>query len=187
MSIKEYNITHTQMGGGELKEDVGGGSTTLTPATASTLGGVKIGNGISVTADGTISAQGGGSDESAPLIMLVGNEGSVIDGIRVIPIEFSQIDYDNPPVIYLSNSGSLIPIKCEYTYGDETMTVLTYSSLSASMSQAINDGETKIFSSTDVFVEQNDMPGIISDFTTGFNVRIRASSLVINAPQPAAE
>lgn len=41
----------------------GGGSGegyTLPPASATTLGGVKIGNGISVTADGVISAEGGG-------------------------------------------------------------------------------------------------------------------------------
>lgn len=35
-----------------------GGS--ISPATADTLGGVKIGEGISVTSDGTISASGGG-------------------------------------------------------------------------------------------------------------------------------
>ena len=39
-----------------LAEHVGGG--TLEPATADTLGGVKIGEGISVTSDGTISAAG---------------------------------------------------------------------------------------------------------------------------------
>lgn len=37
----------------------GGSSYTLPPATASTLGGVKIGSGIEVTNDGTISANGG--------------------------------------------------------------------------------------------------------------------------------
>ena len=37
----------------------GGSSYTLPPATASTLGGVKIGSGIEVTNDGTISASGG--------------------------------------------------------------------------------------------------------------------------------
>lgn len=43
-----------------LAEHVGGGSSELEPATADTLGGVKIGDGISVTSDGTISAQSGG-------------------------------------------------------------------------------------------------------------------------------
>ena len=38
----------------------GGGSYSLPTATASRLGGVKIGSGISVTSDGTISVEGGG-------------------------------------------------------------------------------------------------------------------------------
>lgn len=38
----------------------GGGSYTLPPATSSTLGGVKIGSGVNVTSDGTISVSGGG-------------------------------------------------------------------------------------------------------------------------------
>lgn len=42
-------------------DDGAGSSYTLPVATASTLGGVKIGSGISVASDGTISASGGGS------------------------------------------------------------------------------------------------------------------------------
>ena len=38
----------------------GGGGYVLPPATSETLGGVKIGSGLSVTEDGTISASGGG-------------------------------------------------------------------------------------------------------------------------------
>ena len=41
-------------------EPSGGSSYTLPPATASTLGGVKVGSGLSVTSDGTLSASGGG-------------------------------------------------------------------------------------------------------------------------------
>lgn len=47
----------------------GGGSGegyTLPPASATTLGGVKIGSGISVTADGVISAEGGGTPYELP-------------------------------------------------------------------------------------------------------------------------
>ena len=36
----------------------GGGSYTLPPATASTLGGVKVGSGLSVTEEGVLSADG---------------------------------------------------------------------------------------------------------------------------------
>lgn len=38
----------------------GGGSYTLPPATASTLGGIKVGSGLSITGDGTLSSSGGG-------------------------------------------------------------------------------------------------------------------------------
>ncbi len=46
---------------GKLAETIpeGGWGGTISPATADTLGGVKIGEGISVTSDGTISAGGG--------------------------------------------------------------------------------------------------------------------------------
>lgn len=37
----------------------GGGSYVLPPATSETLGGVKVGSGLSVTSDGTLSASGG--------------------------------------------------------------------------------------------------------------------------------
>ena len=40
--------------------DGGGGGGSLAPATASTLGGVKIGSGVNVTSDGTISVSAGG-------------------------------------------------------------------------------------------------------------------------------
>jgi hypothetical protein len=48
----------------------GGGEYHLPTATASRLGGVKIGSGITVTNDGTISAEGGGGSSSAYTISL---------------------------------------------------------------------------------------------------------------------
>lgn len=48
------NFSNDTSGGG------GGGSYTLPTATVSRLGGVKIGSGINVAEDGTISASGGG-------------------------------------------------------------------------------------------------------------------------------
>lgn len=43
-------------------EGGGGGSYILPPATQQTLGGVKVGSGLTVQADGTLSANGGGSE-----------------------------------------------------------------------------------------------------------------------------
>lgn len=53
-------------GGGEG----GGGSYTLPKASETTLGGVKIGDGISIDGDGRISANGGGGGGSLPEIRL---------------------------------------------------------------------------------------------------------------------
>lgn len=62
-----------------------GSSSTLPPATASTLGGVKIGSGISVTDDGTISAAGQVTDyASTDTSTIVGhNAGSSGDNTNV--------------------------------------------------------------------------------------------------------
>ena len=46
--------------GGVLDTGGGGGAYTLPAATADTLGGIKVGTGLSVEADGTLSAMGGG-------------------------------------------------------------------------------------------------------------------------------
>ncbi|MDQ0976620.1 hypothetical protein QFZ31_006672 [Neobacillus niacini] len=43
----------------------GGGTYTLQPATDSTLGGIKVGTGLSITTDGVLSADGGGGGSSA--------------------------------------------------------------------------------------------------------------------------
>ena len=58
----------TGMKAGEAKG--GGGGYTLPPATSDTLGGVKVGDGISVDSDGTISVSGGGGS-SEPTFVVV--------------------------------------------------------------------------------------------------------------------
>lgn len=73
----------TSSGGG------GGGSYTLPTATASRLGGVKIGSGISVTNDGTISATGGGGG------------GSYVEHV-------STIDVPSSPNVYGVGAGSAL-------------------------------------------------------------------------------
>lgn len=55
------NITLTPQDDGTIKIDSTGGLTELPIATATTLGGVKIGNNLSITEDGTLSATGGSS------------------------------------------------------------------------------------------------------------------------------
>ena len=50
---------------GSAQPSSGGGSYTLPPATASTLGGVKVGQNLTVEADGTLNATGGGGADKA--------------------------------------------------------------------------------------------------------------------------
>lgn len=58
----------------------GGGGYVLPAATAETLGGVKVGEGLSVTEDGTLSVQGGGGGGSVPtLTWFDKNTGSILD------------------------------------------------------------------------------------------------------------
>lgn len=92
-----------------------GGSYTLPPATASTLGGVKIGSGISVTDDGTISATGGDSNHagSGNNSVAVGNGAKARDG-------------DTVAVGYQAES-----------IGDESLSVGGFSNASGSASFAI--------------------------------------------------
>ena len=54
----------------------GGGSYTLPPATASMLGGVKVGTGLAVESDGTLSASGGGGIDLSTTEHVVGKYGN---------------------------------------------------------------------------------------------------------------
>ena len=74
-----FNVNQT--GPGEINLDAGGGSSyTLPPATAGTLGGIKVGTGLSVLSDGTLSATGGGGGDSYTLPPATN---SVLGGIKV--------------------------------------------------------------------------------------------------------
>lgn len=180
MSIKEYNITHTQMGGGELKEDVGGGSAALAPATANTLGGVKIGNGISVTEDGTISAAGGGTER--PVITLMGNEGTTDGhGTRTIPINIADygLTSESPmPIINMLGAGSLIPTDGKVDAGDDELTpYVQYSNFSRAT--ATDSDTTHIYGWTDYEVSQSDgFPGVVLDKAETFYVKIKTIAYV---------
>ncbi|QGZ16295.1 putative EPS-depolymerase [Erwinia phage Hena1] len=50
----------------QLADNQGGGAEDLPVATADTLGGVKVGSGLSVTADGTLSSSGGSNVDLTP-------------------------------------------------------------------------------------------------------------------------
>jgi len=71
--VAKGSFSVNQVGNAEVNLDAGGGgSYTLPPATASVLGGIKVGSGLSVLGDGTLSATGGGG-------------GGVIDSVTATP------------------------------------------------------------------------------------------------------
>lgn len=103
----------------DFSEYHGGGSEyVLPPATASTLGGVKIGEGLNVTGDGTISVQGG----EAPVTSVNGKSGAVVlnyDDVGAPSLqEFQQVEddldekysADNPvPLATSLTAGTVLP------------------------------------------------------------------------------
>lgn len=64
-----------------------GSSYTLPSATASTLGGIKVGSNLTVTEDGTLSATGGASDLSTLNPVVIGNDasGSYVSSVIIGP------------------------------------------------------------------------------------------------------
>lgn len=118
-------ISFSNLGGG------GGGGYTLPTATASRLGGVKIGSGVTVTADGTISVEGGGSDANAQHRFTAATESDmesltgVSEGdICVIP----PVEEDNPADLFYEalNNGDTVFNSLSYSInrgsGDITLT-----------------------------------------------------------------
>lgn len=83
-----------------------GGSYVLPPATTRTLGGVKIGSGINVASDGTISASGGSGSLSVEEYIL-SNWSVTADGVKI---------GETPDNVDGSPSGN--PILLFYKYGE---------------------------------------------------------------------
>ena len=130
----------------------GGGSYTLPPATDTTLGGVKIGSGVNVTSDGTISVNGGGSYTLPPATS------ETLGGIKVgsrLSVEsdgtLSASD-QSTPIATTSMAGKVIPDGSSITV-DSSGVISTSSSglsnwtsgaitLTTSTSGATNQGAT---------------------------------------------
>lgn len=112
---------------------------------------------------------GSGGGTERPVITLIGTEGTTDGhGVRTIPIDMSQIDYNNPPIINIIGYGSLIPTKADFM---ETP-IIQYSNFSRANGSDLGDRHTFIWQ--DVSAEQSaDMPGVILDLESGFNVIIK--------------
>lgn len=80
-----YFVTDSVHGGG-------GGSYVLPPATANTLGGVKVGTGLDVTADGTLSATGGGTGDANFELDEQYNMANVNNNVQYLSMDFNDSD-----------------------------------------------------------------------------------------------
>lgn len=74
------NVTLTDLSDGTVKIDATSGSSEIPIASATTLGGIKVGNNLSITEDGTLSASGG----SAPSNMVTTNTEQDITAVKNI-------------------------------------------------------------------------------------------------------
>lgn len=111
---------------------------------------------------------GGGDITERPVITLMGNEGTASGGIRTIPIDLSQVDFSNPPIINIVSIGSLIPTKADFM----GTPIIQYSNFSRANGTDVGSRHTFVW--TDVSASQSDdLPGIILDFESGFNVIIK--------------
>lgn len=103
------------------------GPYTLPPATASTLGGIKVGNNLSVTSDGTLSADGGTLPDNlvyhddpstvVPTVPYV-NTGDIVDGA----VTSDKIDLNS---LILSSYKSVSSPTIETVYKTDPLTVKT--------------------------------------------------------------
>ena len=112
---------------------------------------------------------GGGEATESPVITFMGNEGTTDGhGVRTIPVDMSQIDYNNPPIINLIGFGSLIPTKADFM----GTPIIQYSNFSRANGDDLGNRHTFVW--TDVSASQSDdMPGLILDLESGFNVVIK--------------
>ena len=92
----------------------GGGSYTLPTATASRLGGVKIGSGVSVADDGTISVSGGGGGTLTQRTETI-TSGSTLHDVATIPVETNKTYIISSQIGWSNNETKQMII----AYGDQ--------------------------------------------------------------------
>lgn len=89
----------------------GGGSYVLPPATANRLGGVKVGSGLEVDEDGTLSTTGGGGGSGGVTFSTTGFEtpDTWIDGKKIYGIVYTNLATNVSPAPRLpSDFGTLV-------------------------------------------------------------------------------
>lgn len=137
----------------------GGGSYTLPVASASTLGGIKVGENLTITEDGILSATGGGSRK----INIVEVQGQTID----------LADYEEPTLIHQTMPNTYVKYNKKYvlvnnknlTFADNLTRALIYWSGTNFLKSATTDSPA-------LFIVLNNAPTRIEENSyanTGFS------------------
>lgn len=113
----------------------GGGGYVLPPATASTLGGIKVGSNLSVTSDGTLSATGGGSSYELPIA-----SDSTLGGVKV----GSNLSIDSETGVLSADSYSLPTASASTLGGVKVGNGLSIADGVLSVSSTPSGGGTKV-------------------------------------------
>lgn len=88
-------------------EGGGGGSYILPPATQSTLGGIKVGDGLSVTSDGTLSAEGG-SGEGVVYVNHLSDTEAVQAPVGTLIVLNNETEDVSEHTIYIKVQGGVV-------------------------------------------------------------------------------
>ena len=172
----------------------GGGSYTLPPATATTLGGIKVGDNLSITEDGTLSATG----SSAPENMVTTDTAQTITGSKTFngTITLKSAEIGNQisalqvPLYTSRTTKTLTPIVQSYTDLDKPVSEIRFGSINNKlkiMGSKVVDKNNKNFltqgsvtAGSDNLLITNTLDGIeiICDAPT--NAQIEALQRLIN-------
>jgi hypothetical protein len=157
----------------------GGGGYVLPPATASTLGGIKVGSNLSITSDGTLSATGGGSGYELPIA-----SDSTLGGVKV----GSNLSIDSETGVLSADSYSLPTASASTLGGVKVGSGLSIADGVLSVSSTPSGGGTKIreltFTGTGTTSYRLEFPAIpyqiLSITTLGSDGSTRISAMPFN-------
>ena len=137
----------------------GGGTGELQPATTETLGGVIVGDGLSVTEQGVLSASGGGGSENLVIHVTAGEDDTLVTDTSYSEIESAIA---NGKFIYLIDT-SMEP-QVYYAYFTSTMSLDSDESAYAFTTNGALVGNNS-FTFTYVIAENSDEVTVLEYFS----------------------
>ena len=164
---------------------------TLSPATSSTLGGVKIGSGVNVAADGTISVSGGGGGSSTLSGLTDVSLGSTIAAGQSLVYDDINSKWINsyPDYSTIANTPSLATVATTGDYTDLTNTptipaaqVNSDWNSSSGVSEILNKPTLATVATTGAYSDLSGTPTIpdgLADLTDDVNISSPADGEVL--------